>query len=292
MNIEQIREFVVLADKGNFQEAAFYLFTTQSTLSKHLQGMEAELGGRKLFLRGRSAVKLSQFGQRFYPYAIKIVQLYGDFLTETSGKIQNQNTICVGYPPNMDAYGFFDTIKAFCDQNPDCMLFLDDEQVSQKLDSDELDIGILYEDIRNAERNNFFLTRDRLVPVLPSVHPLAQRRKISLYELREEKFIGLASGLFLADKCMDYCRQSGFEPHIVHTVDSMDGCELINLVAQNFGVTLLPEQEARYWNNPNISIVEPDSSFIVTVSVQWKKSHTLSASEKRFMEFLKPEVTD
>ena len=43
MEIDYLREFVVLAQIGNFMEAADILYSSQSTLSKHVKKMESEL---------------------------------------------------------------------------------------------------------------------------------------------------------------------------------------------------------------------------------------------------------
>lgn len=43
MNIELMREFVVLADELSFSAAADKMFISRSALSKHIQAIEAEL---------------------------------------------------------------------------------------------------------------------------------------------------------------------------------------------------------------------------------------------------------
>jgi DNA-binding transcriptional LysR family regulator len=58
MEIDYWREFVVLAQTCNFQETAEILYSSQSTLSKHIQCIEAELG-IPLFDRTTRKVKLS-----------------------------------------------------------------------------------------------------------------------------------------------------------------------------------------------------------------------------------------
>ena len=44
MEIDYIREFVILADIGNYMEAADILFISQSTLSRHIKSIEEDLG--------------------------------------------------------------------------------------------------------------------------------------------------------------------------------------------------------------------------------------------------------
>ena len=44
MELSYIREFVVLAETGNYLEAADVLFIAQSSLSRHIKSIEADLG--------------------------------------------------------------------------------------------------------------------------------------------------------------------------------------------------------------------------------------------------------
>ena len=46
MTIEQMREFVILAEERNYLVAADMLYSTQATLSRHIMAMEKELGDR------------------------------------------------------------------------------------------------------------------------------------------------------------------------------------------------------------------------------------------------------
>ena len=290
VNIDTIREFVMLADIGNYEEAAFHMFITQSALSKHIQGLESELGGQRLLSRGHGKAELTEFGRRYYPYAAKIVQLHSDFMNKSSAGSKGKNSIRIGCPPHMDAYGFFQVIKTFCKLYPECSLFLVDEQVTKKLRIGEIDIGILFEEPFNMERNIVPLMEDRLVPILPATHPLAGKPQFQLSDLRDEPFVFFSPRLIMEKYCKELCRQAGFEPHIAHAVAAPDCRNLISLVSQNFGVSIIPEKEARYWANPGVVIAEPDITFTLNICVQYEKSHTLSEIEIKFIEFLEREA--
>lgn len=44
MKLEYLEDFVVLAETMNYEQAAFKLYVSQSTLSKHIQSLEEDLG--------------------------------------------------------------------------------------------------------------------------------------------------------------------------------------------------------------------------------------------------------
>ena len=64
MELSYIREFVVLAETGNYLEAADTLFIAQSSLSRHIKSIEMDLGA-PLFDRTTRKVSLNGFGQAF-----------------------------------------------------------------------------------------------------------------------------------------------------------------------------------------------------------------------------------
>jgi len=78
MEINYLKEFVVLAQTGNFLEAADTLYSSQSTLSKHIKSMESELGV-PLFDRTTRKVRISKYGQLLLPYAKQIIELHDEY---------------------------------------------------------------------------------------------------------------------------------------------------------------------------------------------------------------------
>ena len=292
MNLENIREFLVLADTGNYEEAAFNLFTTQSTLSKHIIALENQLGGRPLFSRGRGSTELTSYGERFYMYASKMLDLYDEFVNSTNNVSKDSRTIHIGYAAGMDSYGFFETIKDFCNEHPDLGVFLEDERVAAKLRLGDIDIGILFEDPDTFDRNTVLLFKDRLVPIVSAKHPLASKKSINLNELKDESFILFSARLFLHKQCQAFCRQHGFIPHVVHQIEGASCSMITTFVAQNLGVSLVPEMEARFWANDNFVILEPDINYPLSICLQYEKQHILSDAEKSFISYMQEKTKE
>ena len=76
MELAFIREFVTLAEIRKFSAAAQQLHISQSTLSRHIQTLETELGCT-LFTRTTRDVELSACGALYLPYAKKIAHIAG-----------------------------------------------------------------------------------------------------------------------------------------------------------------------------------------------------------------------
>lgn len=75
MRIEYLQEFVHFSKSLNITQAAQELFTTQSTLSKHLRQIERELGAQ-LVVTEPKKMRLTPAGSLFASKARAIVNLY------------------------------------------------------------------------------------------------------------------------------------------------------------------------------------------------------------------------
>lgn len=74
MEIRVLNYFLAVAREGSFSDAAKALHVTQPTLSRQLSTLEDELG-RRLFVRGKNGVTLTEQGVMLRRYAESIVSL-------------------------------------------------------------------------------------------------------------------------------------------------------------------------------------------------------------------------
>ena len=65
MEIDHLKNMLVLARHKNFSEAAYEISLSQSSLSKQLAKIESELGGIRLFDRSTRPIMLTDAGKEF-----------------------------------------------------------------------------------------------------------------------------------------------------------------------------------------------------------------------------------
>ena len=71
VHIELLHDFIVLSEELNYRAAATRLFTTPSTLSKHIAALEEHYGA-KLLHRDKSSVALTSKGALLLEGAQKV----------------------------------------------------------------------------------------------------------------------------------------------------------------------------------------------------------------------------
>ena len=220
MTIEQMREFVILAEERNYLVAADMLYSTQATLSRHIMAMEKELGF-PLFTRSTKKIELTQEGSRFLTYARRAMKLQDDYLAELEcAKRSMSESLTVGYNALATFYHFTDKLAQYMTSHPKVPIKLmedDSEVLIKAVQNGSCDLAVIQDDpfhpVEGLEK--IHIVSDTLDAVLPANHPLAKSRAIDLRQLEAENFaIGIANKI-PGKTFVEACRHAGFEPKIL-----------------------------------------------------------------------------
>lgn len=286
MNIDHIAEFAVLARVGNYLEASELLFISQSSLSKHIQSMERELGV-KLFDRTTRHISLTDEGRLFLPYARKIAGLRHEYTTALM-QVTTSGTLAIGSLPIMAPYGITDAIAGFQRNNPGISVRLvegDGDQLKQMLISDEIELAFIRDEGDIDERfRRIPFTGDRLMAILPPDHPLAGHDTITLKELEPENFLLLPEGSAVHRLVLQKCKEQGFAPTVTYTGQRAEN--IIDLVSKGMGVSLLMEKPARSLSHGNVAIIEVQPIVKQAIRIFTKRERDLSRMATHFINYI------
>ncbi len=110
MELNYIKEFVHLAEVGNFLSAAEDLYISQSSLSKHIKAIETELN-TPLFFRTTKKITLTEAGSVFLKYATEIAKQQEDYKKALNDLLnRDANSVNIGVLPTMAQYDITDII--------------------------------------------------------------------------------------------------------------------------------------------------------------------------------------
>lgn len=295
MELSHLKEFIVLAKIENYLEAAENLYISQSSLSKHIKSLEAELG-TTLFDRTTRQVKLNEAGRVFLKYAQQMIEIQYQFNTALLNlKEAEEQSLTIGSIPIMAPYGITDMLLGFKKANPKINLSIiegETEQLKQKLRSGECDLAFIRhlpggaeatEDVADFLMTSF--TADYLVAVLPLEHPLANQALIDLSDLKTEEFLFLPPNSMMHSISIQACHQAGFTPAIAYTGERAEN--IIDLVSKGMGISLLMSKPISYINTQNQVKLVPVLPHIETeIVIYSKKGALLSKVASHFLEFI------
>jgi LysR family transcriptional regulator, transcription activator of glutamate synthase operon len=285
MEINYLKEFVVLAQTGNFLEAADILYSSQSALSKHIKSMELELGV-SLFDRTTRKVNISKFGQLLLPYAKQIVELQEKYAAILQNSIEAEREILtVGSIHSLAQYNISDIFANFKKSRPQSTINVvqgGSEEMKGMLRQRKCELAFIrFSDDVDEDLVKIPYAVDTMVAVLPVTHPLARQRTIPLRMLANEDILLTAKQTMLYKLGINACEQSGFTPKVAYTDHNLR--DICDLVAKGTGVALLMKQLALYVSNPKIVIVDISPSVSTQINLCYLKGVELSDAAKHFL---------
>lgn len=219
MNIEYCKEFLELSHSLNFTKAAETLSMHQSTLSKHIQALETELG-TKLIKRHGTTIQLSETGYVFVGYATKLVETYEQAKEEISfisgidpiridWRLYDQNLV------SMISAALIINNRA--GQTPVIHHAIVDEDPLPSVVAGDLDLAIVtatQDDIDKYELDSTCLITNPLVAIVENTHPFAALDEIHVSDLCNETLIHLLHETARPGwkSIEELCHNHGFEP--------------------------------------------------------------------------------
>jgi LysR family transcriptional regulator, transcription activator of glutamate synthase operon len=289
MELRQIRYFIEVAELQHVTEAAENLNVAQSAVSYQLTKLEEELGVKLLERVGRN-IKVTQIGKVF----LQDVKIALKMLDEAKEKVDEYldpqaGSIKIGYPTSLARYWLPNVISAYKQDAPNVNFHLRQGSYAYLIDAvknGEIDLAFLGPvPMKDPDLEAKILFTENIVALLPNHHPLADRKSLSLSDLRMDPFVLFPKGYVLRKIAVDACHEAGFEPKITSEGEDMDA--LKGLVSAGIGVSLLPESTF-YDSVPRFTVKVPIETpkAMRTVGVIIPKHRDIAPSEKTFYQFL------
>jgi DNA-binding transcriptional LysR family regulator len=243
MRLEQLQAFLSVAETGSFQQAARKCGVTQSTISRQVQALEAELA-IPLFHRTAQA-KLTLGGERLLPHARKICQTWQNAKSELTDLLAGkQPELCVAAIHSICASYLPPVLQRFCREYPQVQLrvtALGSDRALKVLKDGMVDVAIVM--------NNPFFTQgsEMLVEVLYNEpievlmavnHPLIQYERIPWLELSRYPQVVFKDGYGMQRLVQDQFARMGLTLNAVLELNTLDAFR--GVVRQGELIALLP----------------------------------------------------
>ena len=252
--LRQICYFMTLVQTGNnFSEAAKKVGIKQPPFSQRIQALEKSLSLHKdapikLLDRSKYPVELTEAGKVF----LKEIQLSLSHLDSAIIQAQRANQgqagrLCIGIHNSVANTILPDVLQQFRPRFPNVQLNLREVTVPEELrllKSHQIDVVFHRSDDPfqgNSDLDSIPLFEEKFVLALPESHRLADRSYIPLSALRHEAIIlPSLETLPFYQRVITYCKEAGFEPEVVDTIDATGIVTLLSLVRAGIGVGILP----------------------------------------------------
>lgn len=286
MKIQILNEFIVLAEKKNYSEAADILYISQSSLSKHILNLEKELGFT-VFQRNTRNIELTPYGLKLLEYSKEICDIYNGSILNIKGEIDSQNEIIrLSSIPVMPHYDITNEITNFKAKNPLVKFSITEHDSSELLNlilKNQVDLAFMrIDDIKSTHIEYIPFVQDEIVVVLPNTHRYANNKTIHISLLKDEEFLFLHENTSLYNICMNVCKKAGFTPDVVYTGHRIEN--ILDLIEKGMGISLLMAKHVEYYQENNTTIVNLHPKTTSMIGLCKLKNHKLSFISQKFWD--------
>ena len=257
IKLKDLRYLVAVADTRHFGRAAEKCFVSQPTLSAQLKKLEDYLGVQ-LVERQPKNVTLTEAGEQIVARARRILEASEEVVTlARAHRDPLAGRLRLGLLPTIGPYLLPRVSQPIRKSLPRVELRLYEYQTAQmleKVESGEIDLGILALPINDEGLETRELYVEPFVMAIPDGHRLAKRDSVKLDELNGETLLLLEDGHCLRDQALEVCSRVDLHEKQDFRATSLE--TLRQMVATGAGVTLLPELASRgaYGNARGVTI--------------------------------------
>jgi LysR family transcriptional regulator, hca operon transcriptional activator len=284
MELRHLRYFIAVAETGSLTVAAERrLHTSQPSLSRQIRDLEDEVGA-ELFSRSARGVELTAAGRAFLDHArLALTQVDAAIEAARRAAIPSKQVFALGFLTGEEMTWLPRAMQVLRDELPNIDVTVSSHyspDLADALARGKLDLAFLRAE-PGFDLNYRVVSREKLVVLMPSDHPLTGRAAIRAQDFKGQPFIMASNkARVLHDLIEGYLQQNGVDVMREHGVDNL--AMAMSLVASTRGLALLPE----YANNllPSSVVSRPLEGDAPTIDlvIGYSKSNT-SAVLKLFL---------
>jgi len=287
IDLADLRALAILADTLHFGRAAERLHVSQPALSKRIQKIEAQIGGR-LLVRGYRDVRLTEAGRLLAARGRELLQDSAELVALSRRAVRGEaGLLRIGFGI-ASILGFLPKVLLrFRRAHPDVLLQLRDMSTPDQMSAlvaRALDVGFVRRPVRDDRLVLRPVLDERLVAALGPRSPWNTR--LGLASVAQEPFIIIARGRSASfyDHALSVCAAAGFAPRIVQEASEL--FTVLSLVRAGLGVSLVP-RSAALMRLPGVrfrELVSPKAAW--NIALAWHRDASDAPLVRRFVEMV------
>lgn len=188
MELNQLKQFQVVANYENISRAAEELYISQPSLTRSMYNLESDLGV-SLLERRKNKIRLNDCGK----YLLKQVNTIlndVEMLKKMASEFTDRNSVLNVYSFMPSSLRYF--MRLYMENNPKYNIIsktIDDTLMENAILSGKADVAICSSVIKNNEIYQIPYYTFEMELTVPQAHPLAQKKEVDFSDLDGQSFI-------------------------------------------------------------------------------------------------------
>jgi DNA-binding transcriptional LysR family regulator len=246
--LEKLRLFLVVIEEGSLRRAADRLRISQSAITRQIQALEFDLGGR-ILERSSAGVRPTKGGQALAGKAEMLLADYDSAMAEVRRLNRGESErLRIGYIASAVQEYLGPALAALRRSYPRLKVKMLDQTPGEMITAlrrGEIDLALTLHGIDLLSRDFYArkLATVRSVVALPVSHRFATKRKVSLAQLKGETFVRGTNEAVpgYTERITQFCRKyGGFCPRLTAIDKATSLVESLALAANEEAVSIQP----------------------------------------------------
>jgi len=246
MDLENVRAFRSVVREGGFSAAARVLHLTQPSVSARIRRLEEAVGEVLLERRGRR-LRLTPAGRHLIDRADALIRAAEDFRTAALDfRGLRRGTLDIGTTDLASIYVLPRAFRRFVRGHPGIDLSVTVDGSAPLMDalrSGRIELAVANLPVEEDDVDGPEIERDRLLPILPRRHRLAERRRMRIEELADTPMLTFKSNSVTRRVVDRAFADKGVRPSVAMEISSPEAIK--KLVEVGLGFAVLPERSVR-----------------------------------------------
>src|SRR5580698_1064268 len=272
--LEKLRMFLVVLEEGSLRRAADRLRISQSAITRQMQSLELDLGGR-ILERISAGVRPTNGGYALAERAKTLLADYDSTMAEVRRLVRGESErLRIGYIASAVQEYLGSALAVLRRAYPRLKVKMLDQTPGEMIIALRQGKDLLSRDFYARK-----LATVRSLVALPASHRFATERQVSLSQLKGETFVRGSDDVVpgYTQRIVQLCRKyGGFRPRL-GTIDRADGLvETLALAANEEAISIQPAFIS-YLNVPNVVMVPiADEGATWDLFVVWQRGKIAS----------------
>lgn len=283
MDMRVLTYYLTIAEEENITKASKILHVTQPTLSRQIMQLEEELG-RKLFIRTKHRIILTEVGTLFKRRAEEIISLMEKSKYELNQENQVSGKISIGSGEFLTFSHLAKIIAKVETDYPNIEFDIHSgtaNSIKEGIEKGTLDTGLIFKSAYFEKYNSFKMPDNEIWGVF--VHkksPLAKKKYITKNDLLSEKII-ISERTGIQNKIKNWAGKDYSNFRITGTYNIMGNAAY--LVQEKLAIAIGLQRNYTY---ENLKFLPLSPSLTETTVLIWKKNPVISPAFNIFIKYL------
>lgn len=261
LDTRHLRAFVAVVDEGAFTDAAIALRTSQASVSRSVQRLEAVLGER-LLSRSTRHVEATPAGQRVLAHARRILDTVAQLETAAAPA---SDDLLVGYAWAALGEHTVAVQRRWDEQQVGSLVFVQSNTPTAGLLEGRCAVSVVRREVADPRVQSAHIGDERRYAVLAADHPLAARATVRLPDFaRQTVAVDVETGTTSEELWRSDARPAGFR--MTRGVD-----EWLTLVASGRAVGVSSEATAAQHPRPGVAFRLLEDAPTISVWLAWSR---------------------